>query len=801
MKLSRTVEDAIFVLGKNCWGAYKLGKLVLRKQTVVESLLKDGDFQDVAYTCQPDPLQQIPTVQVVGMDAKFNEVMDSLVTDGNDVRLIGLYGMGGVGKTTLLQKVHNEVAERKLFDLIIFVVVSKDLDLKSIQNQIGRKLGVSWAEETKINERAIDIFELSKHKKFLLLLDDIWEGIDLETIGVSKDTFQTSGSKVVFTTRDKQVCGFMEADKRIKIKCLDEDQAWSLFQQKVKQEALSCHPDVPDVAKKVAKECCGLPLALIAIGRTMSSKTDLQQWQHALHTLHESASKFSGMADKVLAILKFSYDNLENHKLKSCFLYCSLYPEDHSVLKYELIAVWVGEGFLDNVDDYVKAQNEGHDVIRCLKDACLLETGIVLGVKMEYLVKMHDVVRDLAIWVVSDLGRNKSTSLTLQAQSTLDLHEWMKAERISLIDNRAIQILNGAPKCSNLLTLFLQSSNISVISDEFFRFMPMLKVLNMYCVKLKNLPTSMFSLSNLQSLYMPEYEEDIVLPPGSIASLTKMKILCLSESCSRWEVEGGPSLCELESLQHLIGLVITIGTGLALQRLVTSPKLQLCTKFLVIKYCPGITSLTFLPSSLGSPLSLVHMSRLSYLSLKNCDELEELRIISRDRVSLFTILEDLFFSSMPKLRIVWDVPQASFCSVNLKRVIIRGCPQLKDITWLIYAQNLRELILENLDGLEEIISNGFAAQEQLINTFSKLNYLVLRSVRNLKRVCDQNVKFFLLEKISVVGCPALKKLPFSANSMIPRTLNMIQGEKQWWESQEWEDEATKCNLAPCFREI
>ncbi|KAI3910971.1 hypothetical protein MKW92_035601 [Papaver armeniacum] len=727
---------------RNCLNAFRLGKLVSRKQIFVETLLKERNIQDVTYRCQPNPLQQIPTVELVGMDAKFNEVLESL----------GLYGIGGVGKTTLLQKVNNEFAKRKQFDLVFFVVVSRDLALKRIQNQIGKKLGVSWTEETNLNERANDIFVLSKNKKFLLLLDDIWEGLDLETIGFSKDTFQVTGSKVVFTTRNKQVCGFMEADKSIKIECLDDDQAWSLFQQKVKQEALSCHPDVPEVAKNIAKECCGLPLALIAIGRTMSSKTDLHQWQHALHTLHESASRFSGMADKVLAILKFSYDNLENQKLKSCFLYCSLYPEDHSVLKYELFAVWIGEGFLDNVDDYVKAQNEGHDVIRCLKDACLLESGIALGVKMEYLVKMHDVVRDLAIWVASDLGRKKNTDLTLQSHSTMDLHEWEKAERISLVGNKSIKILNGAPNCPNITTLFLQNSNITDISDEFFLFMPLLKVLNMYCVNLKKLPTSIFSLWNLRSMYMPEYDEDIVLAPGSVASLTKMKILCLSESCCHWEVEGGPSLDEVESLRHLICLIITVGTGLALQRLVTSAKLQSCTKFLTIKYCPGIASLTFLPSSLRSSLSIVHMCR--------------------DEDTLFTALEDLFFNSMPKLRIIWDVPQQSFCSVKLKRVIIRGCPQLKDITWLIYAQNLRELILENLDGLDEIISNGSAAEEKLINTFSKLNYLVLRSLKNLKRVCDQNVKFFLLEKISEVECPALKKLPFNANSVIPRALKI-----------------------------
>ncbi|RZC91163.1 hypothetical protein C5167_027225 [Papaver somniferum] len=787
----------------NCWSAYKLGILVVEQMNAVQDLL-EGDFHDVTYRCQPDPVQQIPTVEAMGMDTKFNEVMDSLVTEGNLVRIIGLYGMGGVGKTTLLQKVNNEFVEREQFDLVIFVMVSKDINIKGIQNQIGKKLGVSWTEETEIHEVANDIFKVIKNKKILLLLDDIWEGIDLETIGVSVNTIQRTGSKVVFTTRNEQVCGFMEADKRIKIECLDKDQAWSLFQQKVKQQALSCHPDVFEVAKKIANECRGLPLALITIGRTMSNKTDLQQWQHALDTLQESASQFSGLANKVLAILKFSYDNLENQKSKSCFLYCSLYPEDFSIEKNDIIEIWVGEGFLDNLDDFAKAQNEGHDVIKCLKDACLLETGIELGVKMEYMVKMHDVVRDLAIWIASDLGRDKNTHLTLRAESTVKLHEWEKAERISLINNRAIRILNGAPHCSNLLTLILEQSSISIISDDFFRFMPMLRVLHMDEVKLEKLPTSIFSLSKLQYLHMPAYDEDDVLTPGYLASLTKLKILCLTESCCHWEIKGGPSLCELESLQHLICLGITIGTGRSLQRLVTSQKLQLCTTHLRVKYCFGITFLTLLPSLPSSPiplLSLVHMIRLSTLELKNCDELEELKIISGDEVTLFTTLEQLHLFFMPKLRIVWNAPQQSFFSVNLKHVVINGCPRLRDITWLIYAPNLELLGLVELEALEEIISNAFATEENLRNTFSRLNHLRLVSLRNFKKICDHHVKFFHLEKIFVMDCPELKKLPFNTNNVIPQTLDKIEGGKTWWESLEWEDEDTKYNLSPYFLEL
>ncbi|KAI3938573.1 hypothetical protein MKW98_016078 [Papaver atlanticum] len=295
MKLSGTMEDAIFGVGvgkiagvltnsENYCHENRLLWSVYRAKVISETSVIDVN---------QDPFQVIPVVKVVGMDVKFNEVLESLVPEENLVQIVGLYGTGGVGKTTLLQKVNNEFAKRKMFDVVIWIVVSNCLNFRSIQNKIGKKVGLQWSEGTETYERANDIFKGLKNRRFLLLLDDIWEGIDLETIGVSRNSIQFTGSKVVFSTRSEQVGGLMEADKRIKIECLEDDQDWSLFQQKVKQEALSCHPEVLEVAKKVSKECRGLPLALITIGRPMSSKTDLKQWQHALCTLQDAASQFS----------------------------------------------------------------------------------------------------------------------------------------------------------------------------------------------------------------------------------------------------------------------------------------------------------------------------------------------------------------------------------------------------------------------------------------------------------------------------------------------------------------------------
>ncbi|KAI3953525.1 hypothetical protein MKW92_053868 [Papaver armeniacum] len=152
---------------------------------------------------------------------------------------------------------------------------------------------------------------------------------------------------------------------------------------------------------------------------------------------------------------------------------------------------------------------------------------------------------------------------------------------------------------------------------------------------------------------------------------------------------------------------------------------------------------------------------------------------------------------MPKLKIVWDVHQRStFCFRNLKdRCDIFSCPKLKDVSWLIYARNLETLSLHDLGELEDVISGNYAGE---IDVFSRLKYLKLDMLMNLKKICSHTVKFFFLEFITVKKCPQLMRLPFDINSDIPSTLQRIEGYQEWWEKLEWEDETTKSNLAPYF---
>ncbi|KAL9306286.1 putative P-loop containing nucleoside triphosphate hydrolase [Arabidopsis thaliana] len=319
-----------------------------------------GVFHVVAEKSPVPKVEKKHIQTTVGLDSMVEKAWHSLMI--GERRTLGLYGMGGVGKTTLLAYLQNE----------------------SIQDQILGRLSLDkeWKQETE-NERVSRIKNILNRKKFLLLLDDLWSEVDLNKIGVPPPT-QENGSKLVLTTRSKEVCKDMEVDDMMEVVCLSPDEAWELFQQKVGENPIKSHHDFLPVARKIAEKCCGLPLALCVIGKAMACKETVQEWRHAIHVLNSSSHEFPGMEEKILSILKFSYDSLKDEKVKLCFLYCSLFPEDYEIGKEKLIKYWICEGFIDGYRNDDGADNQGYDIIGLLVHAHLLMDGV-----LTFTVKMH----------------------------------------------------------------------------------------------------------------------------------------------------------------------------------------------------------------------------------------------------------------------------------------------------------------------------------------------------------------------------------------------------------------------------
>ncbi|KAJ9692606.1 hypothetical protein PVL29_011597 [Vitis rotundifolia] len=796
-QVSQLIEDGTEEIEKKCLGGccprscstrYKLGKRAARKLKEVDTLMSQGPLDLVAERLPPPRIGERPSEATVGMNSRLGMVWSSL--DEEQVGIIGLYGLGGVGKTTLLTQINNAFTKTTHdFDFVIWATVSRNVDLGKIQDDIWKKIGFCndrWESKDQ-DEKATSIWNVLTEKRFVLLLDDVWERLNLLDVGVP---LQNKKNKIVFTTRSEEVCAQMEADKKIKVDCLTRTESWDLFRIKLGEDTLNFHPDIPKLAQVVAQECCGLPLVLTTMGRAMACKKTPQEWKYAIKV-------YGGQS---VSSLKYSYDCLPTEVARSCFLYCSLFPEDCEMPKINLIYKWICEGFLDEFDDMEGAQNQGYNIIGTLIHACLLEE-----TNSDYRVKLHDVIRDMALWIACGTGKEQHEFL-VQAVCGLteapEVARWMEPKRISLIGNQ-IEKLTGSPNCPNLLTLFLEDNNLKMISDSFFQFMPNLRVLdllrnsitelprgisnlvslqflNLSHTNIKELPIELKNLDKLKCLGLASMYQLSSIPEQLISSLLMLQVIDMFD-CGICDVDEA-LVEELESLKYLHDLGVTITNASAFKRLLSPDKLRSCISSLGLQNFNGSSSFNI--------TSLSNVKNLQDLYISNCGSLEDLEIDWAGEGK--KTVESNYLNSKVS-------SHNSFHS--LEWVGIERCSRLKDLTWVAFAPNLRTLKIHDCDQMQEVIGTGKCAESagngENLGPFAKLQVLRLDDLPQLKSIFWKALPFIYLNTIYVGNCPLLKKLPLNANSAKGHRI-VISGQTEWWNELEWEDEATQHASLPCF---
>ncbi|XP_073005000.1 disease resistance protein RPS2-like [Typha latifolia] len=780
---------------KRVLSTYQLSKKADKMVTEAYDLKDKGSFNKVADELVQVRFEEMPSTPVVGMASLLDQLSDSLAND--EVGVVGIYGMGGVGKTALLTKFNNEIlAVAEQINLAIYIEVTKDFNMEEIQKVIGDRLGLSWERKTP-KERALILYKVLSNTNFVLLLDDLWEPLNLRKLGVPIPKRQ-SKSKILLATRIEDVCDQMDVKKKIKVERLPQGEAWELFQEKV-GEALACsNSSIRCQAEDVAAKCGGLPLALITVGRAMASKRTAKEWKHAITDLKSAPWQLLGMGTDVFDHLKRSYANLPTEQLRTCLFYCSLFPEEFSIHKDWITHYCIAEGLIDDLYTEVdEIFNMGHHLLGVLKRVSLIEQG-----DDEYYIKMHPMVRAMVLWITSEFG-GKKTKLIVQAGTGLKeaprAEKWTEAEMISLMYND-IRELYEAPNSPHLRTLLLhQNPALEKICDGFFQFMPSLRILDIsltsisklpsgigslaclqyleFCAtKITSLPRELGSLINLRSLLLSRTPIQTI-PSGVIGGLLALEVLYMYKSYGDWKVgssDTGVEFQELESLRRLKALEITIKTVTALQKLSQSYQLARSTRRLHLNGCPGLLTIQLPSSNLWK-----NMTGLSFVRIDNCDDLEDVIIdcsSADDELSVLSTLQELILQGLKNTRIVWK----GGCVQHLTNLNIWFCNGI---------ERLIEILSEEQQELQEC---------RLITAFPNLKWLYLHGLPDLMSLSRGRtlLAFPSLEILKVLKCPKLRTLKLSAEK-----LKEIKGTIGWWDGVEWDDDDHKYALLPLFKQL
>ncbi|XP_020703798.1 disease resistance protein SUMM2-like [Dendrobium catenatum] len=809
--------------GTFCWC---INRRAVKSLAKVCALVNESEFGNVATRLPPNGVQEVPAELPLAnptMLSYLSQLHDFLNDD--ESRIFGIWGMGGVGKTTLLRSLNKELLSSSearnalpMFDHVIWAVASKDYKLEKLQRDISNWLHLPLCED--MNQQATEIWHFLENKSFLLLLDDLWQRVALADLGIPQLTQnETKKQKVVFTTQFEGVCGQMQAWRMMKVECLNEEEAWWLFQDKVGEQTLQAHAMIPQLAQVVVKECDGLPLALVLIGSAMSTKKTPREWRDAITLLKKSQPYgIQGIGDNILSKLKFSYDNLTDKILRECFLLCSLWPEDHSISKTELIECWMGHGLVDEkeFDNINEAYDSGHALIGGLQAACLLEPGY----NKDREVKMHDVVRDLALWIASDCGKRPKRFIFI-SYVIASKDSQAAVEKMSLVGSEVGDTSSLPSNCFNLKTLMLQGSmSFMLIMKGFFQGIPALNYLNLSCTAIHELPQEIGLLRNLRYLNISYTQirslplqlsnlvelrflllrdlENIEIPNGLLEKLVMLSVIDMTDTwCKNW--------FELSRLRGCLkGVGIVLESIEDLHRLAQLP--NVLTWRLGLRKLVGFNE----PLHLLSPLQLgSHNIRFSIhmLKIELCESLEVMSMEcdgGGDKCSL-SRLEEVELRSLPELKeIVWRGVCPAEMLPSLTMLTISGCHNLSSLSWVIRLPSLEDLSVYRCSSMEQIVDadNEISFDGEEVNdigaaswAFPSLRRLSLRDLRRL-RVFGESFAFPSLEIIYVINCPKLKALPFGKEI---RNLKVIWGDRQWWKNLDMQDE-DRAALQPYLKE-
>ncbi|TXG59146.1 hypothetical protein EZV62_016975 [Acer yangbiense] len=700
----------------NLMARYSLSRKAAKTTKKGVDLLGElGDFDKVSYR---PPLQKTTSIYNRGyedFDSRkqvFNDLMKA-VTD-TDVNLIGVYGMGGVGKTTLVKRVVGQAIQDKFFDVVVMADVTGTPDTKSIQGQIADELGLKLEEESlpgraaRLRDQLRD--KLKRENRVLLVLDNIWAKLDLEAVGIplgeeeKTSAMQEEDRKgrnddhrrckiLLISRREDVLSNDMNTEKNFFIQTLSDKEAGNLFWKTVVNSSGS-----------------------ISIMDLLKYATGWGLFQD-VYTMEGGRNRLHTLIDILKAsCLLLDYDNIIWIKMHNIIhaVAVSIASTDKLMFNIQIVT-----GLKEMLEE--KLPKDATVVSLPHNDICELPKRL----ELPKLKLLHMYKNDLNPLRISDsffegVKELKVLDLTNFHFSSLPL---------------SLQLL------TNLQTLCLDQCVLGDIAT--IGYLTKLEVLSLLYSDIEHLPGEIRQLTKLRLLDISNCSKLKTITPGIISSLTRLEELYIGNSFVRWDVIGqtNASLTELKQLSHLTTLEIHILDAHIMPQDLFFGKLDRYRIFIgdVWDWFGNYETLNTLKLRRSNIIYLDNgiktlLNRTEYLYL---DELKGAK------------------------NVLYELDKEGF--QQLKHLHVQKCPEIQYIINSVglgqstFSPKLETLFLHNLINLEKMCHGQLEPE-----SFGKLRIVKVEKCDRLKHLFSFSMakNLLKLQEIEVTDCKKLEEIVF-----------------------------------------
>ncbi|XP_037471775.1 putative disease resistance protein RGA3 [Triticum dicoccoides] len=699
---------------------------------------------------------------------------DHGIGSSNMVKVVGIVGQGGIGKSTLAKKVFASEAIKEEFKIKIWLSVTQQFNkvdlLRAAISQAGGKHGDENDETILVQ----DLTDALSKKKFLLVMDDVWnqeawENVLRTPIPNAADT--QPGSRVLVTSRKVDVVRSMGASI-LRVDTLNDEDAWCLLKKQLPQPQVGAGSDfdeLKDIGMKIVKKCDGLPLAIKVMGGLLSTRNPNERdWENVLHK-DFGWKEEDGPGEKLNYSVSLSYDDL-SPELKQCFLYYSLLPKGSDFKKKTIISMWICEGFVQHdgrsESDQVDLEQIGDDYHRELVARNLLEPDDSNNNIWEY--TLHDVVRSFA--------------------------QFMAKEEVLVVHKDQVDIRNLLSENKNLCRLSIKSTHSEL---EW---------------------TILEKQGRVRTLFFVDCK---IKPGGSLANFASIRVLDISSEESDWLVD---TLCNLKHLRYLSfsGTDISrLPDDIHKMRFLQHIQLTNCTK--LDKLPDSITKLAFLrcldlrwsrveviPRGFGGLTGLRSLLGFPVKMDGEWCSLEELEALSHLRILSVQSLENVPGSSVAKRAQISNKENLEYLELNCYKGETDEVHQIG-----VEQQERIEAVYDELcpppARLETLLIRRYFGgrlpnwlQSPAATSFKSLKHIGLEHITHCTRLPDGLCMMRSLENIQIIDAPAIEHVgpDFQTHdaargeggvafpSLRELVLSGLSGLKEW----DWEEEAEQSKV-------